>query len=312
MERFKFILYRPLQMIPVLLGVSVITFILVQSIPGDPVRIMLGTRASAEVIAATRAQYGLDQPVLIQYFYFIVNLLQGEMGRSIIYRAPVLEVVGERIAPTVFLLAYALLLSLLLTVVLAVTAARNQGRWPDQLVRVFCTVGIGIPAFWLGIVLIIFFSVQLGWFPVSGFGDTFVEHIHHLFLPSLTIALALAPVLTRNLRATLISETDSDYVNAARSKGIPEREIFRRHVFPNSLLPTINLLGVNFAWLIGGTVVIETVFSVPGLGSLMISSIFARDYLVVQGITLVFALAVRFTSFAVDIVSVAIDPRIHI
>jgi peptide/nickel transport system permease protein len=242
----------------------------------------------------------------------MVNLLQGEMGRSIIYRAPVLEVVGERIAPTVFLLGYALLLSLLLTVVLAVTAARNQGRWPDQLVRVFCTVGIGIPAFWLGIVLIIFFSVQLGWFPVSGFGDTFVEHIHHLFLPSLTIALALAPVLTRNLRATLISETDSDYVNAARSKGIPEREIFRRHVFPNSLLPTINLLGVNFAWLIGGTVVIETVFSVPGLGSLMISSIFARDYLVVQGITLVFALAVIFTSFAVDIVCVAIDPRIHI
>jgi peptide/nickel transport system permease protein len=250
--------------------------------------------------------------VLIQYFYFMVNLLQGEMGRSIIYRAPVLEVVGERIAPTVFLLAYALLLSLLLTVILAVTAARHQGRWPDQLVRVFCTVGIGIPAFWLGIVLIIFFSVQLGWFPVSGFGDTFVEHIHHLFLPSLTIALALAPVLTRNLRATLISETDSDYVNAARSKGIPERVIFRRHVFPNSLLPTINLLGVNFAWLIGGTVVIETVFSVPGLGSLMISSIFARDYLVVQGVTLVFALAVIFTSFAVDIVSVAIDPRIHI
>ena len=131
-------------------------------------------------------------------------------------------------------------------------------------------------------------------------------------MPSLTIALALAPVLTRNLRATLISENEADYVNAARSKGLPERYIFRRHVLRNSLLPTLNLLGVNFAWLIGGTVVIETVFSVPGLGSLMISSIFARDYLVVQGITLVFALAVIFTNFFVDIVSAMIDPRIKL
>ncbi len=312
MERFKFVLYRPLQMIPVLFGVSVITFVLVQLIPGDPVRIMLGTRASAEVIAATRAQYGLDQPLLIQYFYFVVNLLQGEMGNSIIYRAPVLEMVAERIEPTAFLLLYALLLSLLLTLVLAVTAARNQGRLADQMVRVFCTVGLGIPAFWLGIVLIIFFSVRLGWFPVSGFGEGFAGHLHHLFLPSLTIALALAPVLTRNLRATLISEYEADYVNAARSKGIPERTIFRRHILRNSLLPTINLLGVNFAWLIGGTVVIETVFSVPGLGSLMISSIFARDYLVVQGITLMFAMAVILTNFIVDILIVAIDPRIKL
>jgi peptide/nickel transport system permease protein len=312
MERFKFVLYRPIQMLPVLFGVSIITFVLVQLIPGDPVRIMLGSRASAEVIAATRAQYGLDEPVLVQYFYFVTNLLQGEMGQSIIYRAPVLEVVGERILPTLFLLGYSLLLSLTLTLFLAITAARHQGRLPDQLVRFFCTVGIGIPGFWLGIVLIIIFSVRLGWFPVSGFGDNFTEHLYYLFLPSLTIALALSPVLTRNLRATLISESEADYVNAARSRGLSEGQAFRRHTFRNSLIPTINLLGVNFAWLIGGTVVIESVFSVPGLGSLMISSIFARDYLVVQGITLVFALAVISTNFIVDIVTVAIDPRISV
>ena len=173
-------------------------------------------------------------------------------------------------------------------------------------------MGIGIPGFWLGIVLIIIFSVRLGWFPVSGFGDNFTEHLYYLFLPSLTIALALSPVLTRNLRATLISESEADYVNAARSRGLSEGQAFRRHTFRNSLIPTINLLGVNFAWLIGGTVVIESVFSVPGLGSLMISSIFARDYLVVQGITLVFALAVISTNFIVDIVTVAIDPRISV
>jgi peptide/nickel transport system permease protein len=312
MSRFRFILYRPFQMLPVLIGVSIISFLLVQSIPGDPVRIMLGSRASEKVIEATRAQYGLDKPLPVQYLYFVSNVAKGDMGRSIIYRAPVLEVVSERIAPTAFLLMYALTLSVALTLLLAVTAARNQGRWPDQLVRIFCTAGIGVPAFWLGIVLIMFFSVRLKWFPVSGFGDTFTEHIYYLFLPSLTIALALAPVLTRNLRATLISEGEADYVQAARSRGMSETSVFRRHVLPNSLLPTINLLGVNFAWLIGGTVVIETVFSVPGLGSLMISSIFARDYLVVQAITLVFALAVIFTNFVVDIITVVIDPRISV
>lgn len=312
MGRFKFILYRPFQMLPVLIGVSIISFLLVQSIPGDPVRIMLGSRASAEVIEATRAQYGLDKPLPIQYAYFVSNVAKGDMGRSIIYRAPVLEVVSERVAPTAFLLIYALTLSVTLTLLLAITAARNQGRWPDQMVRFFCTAGIGIPAFWLGIVLIMFFSVRLKWFPVSGFGDSFTEHVYYLFLPSLTIALALAPVLTRNLRATLISEGQADYVNAARSRGMSEASLFQRHVLPNSLLPTINLLGVNFAWLIGGTVVIESVFSVPGLGSLMISSIFARDYLIVQAITLVFALAVIVTNFVVDIITVAIDPRISV
>lgn len=311
MERFRFVLYRPLQLIPVLFGVSVVSFVLVRSIPGDPVRILLGTRATAEVIAKVRAQYGLDEPLVLQYAYFLKNLLQGEFGRSIIYKAPVFDIVAERLAPTAFLLAYAVLLAVLIAVSLAVLAALERGRLADQVVRVYSTAGLGLPAFWLGIVLIILFSIRLGWFPVSGYGEGFLAHLRHLFLPAFTIALALSPVLIRNLRASLLAEMDADYVKAARSRGLPESWIFARHVFRNSLIPTVTLLGVNVGWLIGGTVVVEQVFSVPGLGSLMVASIFARDYLVVQAVTLAFALAVILTNFLVDVVCVALDPRIR-
>ena len=312
MERFRFVLYRPIQLIPVLFGVSAVSFLLVRSIPGDPARILLGTRASAEVIAKVRAQYGLDEPLLLQYVYFLKNLFAGEFGRSIIFKVPVLELVSQRIAPTLFPLGYAVVLAVAIAASLAVIAALNRGRIADQLVRIYSTAGLGLPAFWLGIVLIILLSIKLGWFPVSGYGETFLEHLHHLFLPSFTIALALSPVLIRNLRASLIAEMDSDYVSAARSRGISEARIFRRHVFRNSLIPTITLLGVNLGWLIGGTVVIEQVFSVPGLGSLMVGSIFARDYMVVQAVTLVFAFAVILTNFLVDVICVALDPRIEL
>lgn len=312
MERFRFVLYRPFQLIPVLFGVSLVSFVLVRLIPGDPVRILLGTRATQEVIAKVRAQYGLDEPLFLQYVYFLKNLFVGEFGRSIIFKVPVLDLVAQRLAPTLFLLAYAVLLAVMIAVGLAVLAALNRGRLADQLVRVYSTAGLGLPAFWLGIVLIILLSIRLGWFPVSGYGETLLEHLHHLFLPSLTIALALSPVLIRNLRASLVAEMDSDYVSAARSRGISEAQIFRRHVFRNSLIPTITLLGVNLGWLIGGTVVVEQVFSVPGLGSLMVSSIFARDYMVVQAVTLIFAFAVILTNFLVDVICVALDPRIRL
>jgi len=312
MERFAFVLTRPIQLIPVLLGVSVISFVMVHSIPGDPVRILLGTRATAEVIAKVRAQYGLDEPIWVQYLLFLKNLAQGEFGRSIIFKTPVLDLVATRLAPTLFLLAYGVLLAVVIAFLLAVPSARRRGGWVDQLVRLYSTAGLGLPTFWLGIVLLILFSLKLGLFPVSGWGEGFVGHLHHLFLPALSIAIALSPILIRNLRASLIGELESDHVIAARSRGVPEGRIFVRHVLPNALIPTVTLLGVNVGWLIGGTVVVEQVFSVPGLGSLMVSSIFARDYLVVQAITLVFAAAVILTNFIVDIVIVAIDPRISL
>jgi ABC-type dipeptide/oligopeptide/nickel transport system permease component len=195
--------------------------------------------------------------------------------------------------------------------VLGSTAAAYRGRPADQAIRLFSTVGLGLPAFWLGIILMMVLSIGFGWFPVSGYGDDFLDRLHHLFLPAFTVALAMAPVLTRNLRASLIAESTADYVSAAKAKGLPRHVIFFHHIFRNSLIPTINLLGVNVGWLIGGTVVVEAVFSVPGLGSLLVSSIFARDYLVVQAVTLILALGVVATNFLVDIVTVALDPRIQ-
>ncbi|MBT3685361.1 MAG: ABC transporter permease [Cryomorphaceae bacterium] len=312
MHRYKFILMRPLQMIPVLLGVSIISFFLIKSIPGDPVRIMLGSRATAEVIEVVRAQYGLDEPFYVQYFYFLYNFFQGDLGKSIIFKIPVIELVYQRIEPTIFLLIYSLFLSIIIALFLSIAAAKNQGKIIDQIIRIFCIVGVGVPGFWLGIMYMILFCISLDLFPVSGYGDNFMDHIYHLFLPSLTIATALSPVLTRNLRSTLIYEMTADYVDAAKSKGLHDKYIFNKHILKNSLVPTITLLGVNFAWLIGGTVVIETVFSIAGLGSLMVSSIFARDYLVVQCVTIFFAVLIIFTNFIVDILTALIDARINL
>ena len=311
MHRFKFILYRPVQLIPVLFGISIVTFVLIHAIPGDPARLLLGAKATPEAVAAIHAKYGLDRTVAVQYLFFIWNLLQGQLGLSIIYKAPVLLVVADRIIPTLFLLSYAVVLAVVLSVVLGSLAAAHRGRAIDQAIRLFSTIGLGLPAFWLGIVLIMLLSIDLGWFPVSGYGDDLPDRLHHLFLPASTVALAIAPVLTRNLRASLIAESTADYVSAAKAKGLPRHVIFFHHIFRNSLIPTVNLLGVNIGWLIGGTVVVETVFSVPGLGSLLVSSIFARDYLVVQAVTLMLALGVVATNFLVDVVTVALDPRIQ-
>ncbi|MEO3428310.1 ABC transporter permease [Pelagibius sp. CAU 1746] len=311
MGRFGFVLYRPLQLIPVLLGISIITFMILQAVPGDPIRTMLGEKASAEVVASLRARYGLDQPAIVQYFIYLKNLMQGDLGQSIVYKTDISKLMGRRIEATLFLLAYGTVMAVAITLPLAIVSAVNKGRWPDQLVRTFSTLGLGFPPFWLGIMLIIVLSVWVGWFPVAGYGEGFTGHLHHLFLPALTIALALSAILTRTLRASLLETLGADFIVAARSKGLPKRWIFYRHVLRNSVIPAINLLGVNIGWLIGGTVVIESVFSVPGLGQFMVQSIFARDYFVVQSLTLIFAGATVIVSFTVDVITVALDPRIR-
>lgn len=312
MDRYAFVLRRPLQLVPVLLGISLITFILVQMMPGDPVRIMLGPRASEDAIAAVRTRYGLDQPILVQYFYYLKNVLRADFGLSLAFRADVLDVIMARLLPTVCLIFYGLILAVGMTLALSIAAARRPGEWIDQLVRLFCVASLGLPSFWLGLMLIILFSLRLKLFPVSGFGGSPLDVLWHLFLPALTIAIAVAPILTRNLRATLIAQSSSDYVTAARSRGMSENAIFFRHVFPNSLLPTVSLLGIVVSFLIGGTVVIETVFNVPGMGQLLVRAVLLRDYFIVQGLTLFFAAGVVLTSFVVDIILVSLDPRVKL
>jgi peptide/nickel transport system permease protein len=312
MDRFAFLLKRPIQLIPVLLGISLITFVLIQMTPGDPVRIMLGPKASEDAIAFVRARYGLDQPILVQYFYFLLNALRGDFGQSIIYRSPVGPVIIERLAPTLFLILYGLTLSVTFTLALATAAARSRGRWLDQLIRLVCVGSVGIPSYFIGLMLILGLCLRFKLFPVSGYAPSLTDNLYHLFLPALTIAIGVTPILTRNLRATFIQQMDADYATAGRSKGLPERYIFGRHVFWNSLLPTVNLMGVVVSFLIGGTVVIENVFNIPGLGQALIRGVLTRDYFVVQAVTLVLACGIVLTNFIVDVVTVLLDPRVKL
>jgi len=312
MHRYKFVLYRPVQLLPVLFGISVITFVLVRLIPGDPARVLLGARATPTAIANIRRQYGLDEPIWLQYFYFVKNLLNGEMGKSILYKIDVLKLIMTRIEPTLVLVLASVTLSVLIAVPMAALAARNHGRFADHAVRVVSTAGIGFPPFWLGLMLIILFSVTLGMFPVSGYGSTLGEKVAHLVLPSVTIALSLSAVLTRSLRAAMVEGLRSDVATAARARGMPERVVFWRHVFPNSIVPTINLLAINIGWLIGGTVVIESVFAIPGIGQLLVRAIFSRDYMVVQGVAMMLACATVLINLIADVVTVAADPRVKL
>ncbi|MGO4837807.1 ABC transporter permease, partial [Rhizobiaceae sp. 2RAB30] len=245
---------------------------------GDPARLLAGDRASAETLAAIRSQYGLDLPLWRQFITYIVNLLGGDLGQSLRFQRPVSELILSFMWPTLFLTGYVVCLAVPPTIVLAIASARRPGGMPDQIIRVLGIAGLTIPVFWLGIMMSRFFGVALGWFPVSGYGKTFVEHLHHLFLPALSTAIWIVPVLVQSLRAALIEKSGADFVTAARAQGASEREIFWRTVLPNAVLPTLNLFGVIIAFLIGGTIVVETVYAVPGLGSLMINSLAGRDY----------------------------------
>lgn len=312
MHRYSFILRRPLQFLPVIFGVSLVTFILVRLIPGDPARVLLGARATPTAIANIRAQYGLDEPIWLQYFYFLRNLAHGEMGTSIVYKIDVLRLIATRIEPTLALVLASVVLSILIAVPLAALAARNQGRPIDHAIRVVSTFGIGFPPFWLGLMLIILLAVTVPIFPVSGYGDTLGDKLAHLALPALTIALSLSTVLLRSLRAAMIDWLRSDVATAARARGMPESVVFWRHVLPNAIAPSINLLAVNIGWLIGGTVVIESIFALPGMGQLLVRAIFSRDYMVVQGVAMVFACATVLVNFIADIATVAVDPRVKL
>ncbi|RVD70664.1 MAG: ABC transporter permease [Mesorhizobium sp.] len=310
MTRFSFVLRRPFELIPVLIGISLVSFVLLQLTPGDPARLLLGPKASAEAIAQLREHYGLDRPVFIQYFYYIRNVLSGDFGQSMSFRSAIGPLLLDRIGPTVYILVYGLFLSALLTLLLGIAAARSRGGWLDQAIRVLCVAGIGIPSYFVGLLLVLVLSLKAGLFPVSGYGNGFLANLYHMFLPALTIAISVTPILTRNFRATLIQQMNAGYAVAALSKGVPEKNVFWRHVFRNSLLPTVSLFGVVASFLIGGTVVVENVFNVPGLGLLLVRSVLSRDYLVVQGVTLVMAAGIVISNLVIDVVIAALDPRV--
>jgi len=310
MNTTAFLRRRLLQVLPVLFGIVLIVFMVVRLIPGDPARIMLGIRATDERIAELRADLGLDLPVWQQFGLFIGNIFQGDLGTSLFYRRPVLDVILERLPVTVSLVALSVLLSVIICVPLAVAAAMRQGSWLDQMVRGLSTLSLSMPGFWLGLNLLILFAVIWPFFPIAGFGRGFSDILWHLTLPAITISLSLAPILIRTLRASLVEIMQAPHVAFARTKGLAERRLVRRHILRNGLMATVTILGVNIGWLMGGSVVVESVFSLPGLGALIVSSIAARDYPMIQGIALIFGLLVIVINLLTDLVYAALDPRV--
>jgi peptide/nickel transport system permease protein len=307
----QYIARRLVQMIPVVFGITLMLFFMLRLIPGDPASVMLGERATDAAVARINHELGLDQPIYVQYGYFLRDLATLNLGTSIKYQIPVATLLGQKLLVSLSVVGVTLVLTIVIAFPLGVLAALKKDSLIDNVVRSLFVVLMLMPSFWVGILLIIFFSVQLGLFPVSGIGSGLLDNLHHLFLPALTIALAITPVLVRALRSSILDALSADYVRTARAKGLRERAVITAHVLRNALIPAITLLGLSIGGLMGGTVILEKVFALPGAGALLIDSIGARDYPVVQAATMVFASMVILVNLLTDIVYSFLDPRVR-
>jgi peptide/nickel transport system permease protein len=311
MGRMTFVLRRLLQLVPVAIGVTIIVFFMIHLIPGDPARTILGIHATPRAVALLHKEWGLNRPLISQYWLFMDRLLHGNLGISLYYGGSAGSLIWSHLPPTLWIITYSAVLAVLISVPLAMIAASRKDGARDHIVRAVPLVGLGMPQFWLGFLLIYAFAIKLPWFPVSGYGSGFFGHVRSMFLPSLTVALALSPVVIRSLRASMLNVLGAEYVTTARSKGVPGSRLFLRHVLRNAVIPAITVLAINIGFLIGGTVIIENVFAIPGLGQLMINSIFQRDFTVVQGVTLVFAIMVILLNLLADVAYAVLDPRVR-
>jgi peptide/nickel transport system permease protein len=303
---------RLLQMIPVILGVTVLVFFMIHLVPGDPARTILGNQATPARVALVRHAWGLDKPLYVQYWKFMGRIAHGNLGNSLFYGVSAGHLVLQRLPVTLWLIILSAIFAVCIAVPLAAIAATKADRAPDHVVRAVPLVGLGFPAFWVGIVLLLIFGLHAGrLFPVGGYGSGFLGHLHSMILPALTVALGLAPILIRSLRASLLEVLESEYVTTARSKGISEKRVMRKHALRNAIISTVSVLGVNIGYLVGGTLVIEQVFALPGIGQLMINSIFQRDFPVVQAVTLVFAVMVVLVYLLTDVAHALLDPRVR-
>jgi ABC-type dipeptide/oligopeptide/nickel transport system permease component len=307
----RFLGFRLIHTLPVIVGITLAAFVLIHAVPGDPIRIMLGGKASQAHVDEVEHQLGIDRPLPEQYIDFVVGLPRGDLGTSIILRRPVSSVVGERIGPSVFLLAYATLIAVVVALPLGIVSALRRNRIADHLIRLLTLIAFAMPAFWLGLIFIRNLSLKLGAFPVAGYGTGFLDNAHHLTLPALTIGLFLAAMLVRSLRSSLIEVFSAEYIEAARARGLSESRVVLKHALRNSLIATITVLGVNLGWLISSAVVIEKVFDIPGLGHLLVESIFTRDFPTIQALTLVFGLLVIAINLLSDLAYAAVDPRVR-
>ena len=307
----KQLVSRLLQIVVVLIGISFLTFLLTYLSPGDPVRTMLsatGVMPSDELVQSIREQMGLNDPFFTQYFRWLGNCLHGDFGDSYSFSRPVVELLAARLWPTLKLTIFSMVLMLIISVPLGMCSAVYKDSWIDNLVRGFTFLGISLPNFWAGLLLMLVFCVQVNWLPVICSGGDFKSMI----LPSVTLAIAMSSKYTRQVRTAVLEELSQDYVTGARARGVAEWKVLWLNVFPNSLLPLITMLGLSAGSLLGGTSVVEVIFSYPGLGNLAVSAITSCDYNLIQGYVLWIALIYMAINLAVDISYNFVDPRMRL
>lgn len=294
--------------------VSVLIHGVMDLLPGDPAAIMLGTSAAADTLAALRHEMGLDQPFLTRYGEWAAALLRGDLGQSYTYGVPVTELVVERLAVTLPLAAIAIVLSIAIAVPLGVAAAARRNSFIDHIATIFAQASIAVPGFWIGLLLILLFAVMLGWMPAGGFPGWhagLLPCLAALVLPAVALALPQAGVLTRVTRSAVLDVLNEDFIRTARAKGIPQNVALWRHAVPNALVPVVTILGLQFTFLIAGAVLVENVFSLPGLGRLAYQALAQRDVVVMQAVVLIFAALVIVMNFIVDLCYLVLDPRLR-
>jgi peptide/nickel transport system permease protein len=310
----RYLLQRFVGMVVVMLLVMTATFLITRVAPGDPAAVMLGPNATAADIASLRTRLGLDQPLVLQYVSYVGDALHGDLGRSIFLDRPVTQALAERAEPTLFLSLMALVLAAALALPVGIYAAYRRGSVFDQLATALAMLAASVPGFWLGLLLIQIGAVRLGWFPASGYGgpdDPFLARMQHLVLPAIALGVVSSALILRFTRASMLDVRDGDYVRTARSKGMGEFRVVLRHALRNALIPILTVLGLTAALLVSGAVVTETVFGLPGIGNLVVSSVLRRDYPVIQGALVVIAALYVLFNFLVDMLYLLVDPRVR-
>jgi peptide/nickel transport system permease protein len=309
-----YILRRLLAMIPVLILVSLIVFSLVHLTPGDPALTILGEEATPENVAALRAKLGLDQPIPIQYLKWLASVVQGDLGRSIRSNQPVSEAILERLPVTLELALLAMVVSLIIAIPAGIIAAMRRNSLLDGSATVLALLGVSLPNFFLAILLVYLFAVQLRWLPPFGFtaiSKDLGANLKGMILPAITLGTALAAIVTRQMRSSLLEVLDQDYIRTARAKGLTEARMVRFHALKNALMPVVTIVGLQIGGLLGGAIITEQIFVLPGIGRLLVDAIFQRDFPLIQGVVLFVSLAFLFSNLAVDLAYAYLDPRIR-
>ncbi|HWD14392.1 ABC transporter permease [Pseudochrobactrum sp. sp1633] len=305
---------RLIALILTTLAASVVVFLLMQVLPGDPAAVMLGINAQPDTLAALQKQLGLDAPLMLRYFNWISGFFTGDFGTSYTYSVPVSELVAPRVLVTLPLAVLAMILSLVIAIPLGVMAAAKRGQAADVVGMSVAQIGVAVPNFWLGLLLILFFALYLGWFPASGFAgweDGLWTGTRSLILPAVALALPLGAILARVTRSAVLESLNEDFVRTARAKGLSRQAALWKHATPNALIPVVTILGLQFSFLLAGTIIIENVFNLPGLGRLIFQSIAQRDLIVVQSLVTLLAASVIAVNFLVDLAYGFLDPRLR-